>query len=161
MHQVRDLRKNNNNSLSQTTLLLSHTYTAPQYRNNSFVSAKKVIMTTQQVADTLVQLCRAGKVEEAKVQLFTEETLSIEPREGLLPMQVKGLTAIQQKAELFIAHVEQFYGDTLTDPYIAGDYFSIGWTSDLQMKGQERQTNHEICLYKVKDGKIISEEFFY
>ena len=123
-------------------------------------------MTTQQIADTLVQLCRAGKVEEAKLQLFTDETLSIEPQEGLLPpfdklRIVKGLTAIQQKAALFIAHVEQFYGNTLTDPYVAGDYFSIGWTSDLQMKGQERQTNHEICIYKVKDGKIISEQFFY
>jgi hypothetical protein len=150
-----------NYSLSQTPLLLSHTYTASQYRKDSFAAAKKRNMTTQQVADTLVQLCRAGKVEEAKLQLFSEETLSIEPQEGLLPKQVKGLTAIQKKAELFIAHVEQFYSDTLTDPYIAGDYFSIGWTSDLQMKGQERQTNHEICLYKVKDGKIISEQFFY
>jgi hypothetical protein len=118
-------------------------------------------MTTQQVADQLVQFCRAGNVEEAKIALFTEETLSIEPQEGLLPKQVKGLAAIQQKAELFAAHVEHFYGDILTDPYVAGDYFSLGWTSDLQMKGQERQTNHEICLYKVKDGKIISEQFFY
>lgn len=118
-------------------------------------------MTTQQVADQLVQLCRDGKVEEAKLLLFTEETLSIEPRDGLLPKQIKGLTAIQQKAALFAAHLEQFFGNTLTDPYVAGDYFSLGWTSDLQMKGQERQTNHEICLYKVKDGKIISEQFFY
>ena len=118
-------------------------------------------MTTQEVADQLLQLCRAGKIEEAKLALFTEETLSIEPSEGLLPKQVKGLSAIQQKAELFIAHVEHFFGDTLTDAYVAGDYFSLGWTSDLQMKGRERQTNHEICLYKVKDGKIISEQFFY
>lgn len=125
------------------------------------MSVKTIIMTTQQVADRLVQLCRNGKIEEAKLELFTEETLSIEPQEGLLPKQVKGLTAIQQKAELFIAHVEHFFGDIITDPYVAGDYFSVGWTSDLQMKGKERQTNYEICLYKVKDGKIISEQFFY
>jgi hypothetical protein len=118
-------------------------------------------MTTKEVANRLVQMCRDGKVEEAKLELFTEETLSIEPAEGVLPKETKGLKAIQKKAELFISLVEEFYGSTITDPFIAGDYFSIGWISDLQMKGQQRQINSEICLYRVKDGKIISEQFFY
>ena len=118
-------------------------------------------MTTKEVANKLVAMCRDGKVEEAKLELFTEDTLSIEPKEGLLPKETKGLKAIQQKAELFISLVDQFYGSTITDPVIAGDYFSVGWVTDIQMKGEERKTSGEICLYKVKDGKIISEEFFY
>jgi hypothetical protein len=118
-------------------------------------------MTTIQVANQLVQLCRNGKIEEAKLELFTEETMSIEPAEGLLPKHTKGLAAIQQKAILFISMVEQFYGSTITEPIVAGDYFTLGWTTDLQMKGQERQTNTEICLYKVQHGKIIMEQFFY
>ena len=118
-------------------------------------------MTTKQVADKLVQLCRDGKLEEAKVELFTEDTLSIEPVEGLLPEETKGLKAIQKKAALFISHVEEFYSSTITDPFVAGDYFTVGWITEIQMKGQERQTNNEICLYKVKDGKIASEQFFY
>jgi len=118
-------------------------------------------MTTKEVADKLVNMCREGKVEEAKLELFTEDTLSIEPTEGLLPKETKGLKAIQKKAELFISMVEQFYGDTITDPVVAGDYFSVGWLSDIKMKGQERQAMNEICLYKVKDGKIVSEQFFY
>ena len=118
-------------------------------------------MTTKQVADLLVKMCREDKVEEAKVELFTEDTWSIEPTEGLLPKETKGLKAIQQKAELFASMVEQFYSNVITGPLVAGDYFSVVWTSDLQMKGQERQTNSEICLYKVKDGKIASEQFFY
>ena len=60
-------------------------------------------MTTKQVADQLVKMCREGKVEEAKQELFTEETLSIEPGEGVLPKETKGLKAIQQKADLFIS----------------------------------------------------------
>lgn len=118
-------------------------------------------MTIKEVAGQLVKMCREGKVEEAKEELFTEETLSIEPTEGLLPKETKGLKAIQKKAELFISMVEQFYGSTITDPVVAGDYFSVGWDTDIQMKGQERQTISEICLYKVKDGKIVSEQFFY
>lgn len=118
-------------------------------------------MTTTEVANRLVQMCRDGKVEEAKLEFFTEDTLSIEPAEGILPKETKGLKAIQQKADLFISMVEQFYGDSITDPVIAGDYFSIGWNTDIQMKGQQRQSMNEICLYRVKDGKIVSEQFFY
>ena len=117
-------------------------------------------MTTKEVADKLITMCRDGKVEEAKLEFFTEDTLSIEPREGMLPKETKGLKAIQAKAELFISLVDQFYGSTITDPIIAGDYFSVGWITDIQMKGEERKTSSEICLYKVKDGKIISEQFF-
>ena len=118
-------------------------------------------MTTKEVAGHLVRMCRDGKIEEAKQEFFTEDTLSIEPAEGVLPKEVKGLETIQKKAELFISMVEQFYGSTITDPVVAGDYFSIAWDTDIQMKEQERKTMSEICLYKVKDGKIISEQFFY
>jgi hypothetical protein len=118
-------------------------------------------MTTKEVADKLITMCLEGKIEEAKQELFTEETLSIEPTEGILPKETKGLKAIQEKAELFISMVEQFYGSTITEPVIAGDYFSVGWVTDIKMKGSDRKTSSEICLYKVKDGKIISEQFFY
>ncbi len=118
-------------------------------------------MTTKQIAGQLVKMCRDGKVEEVKQLLFTEDTLSIEPAEGILPKETKGLNAIRKKAELFISMVEQFYGSTITDPVIAGDYFSIAWDTDIQMKGEERKTMSEICVYKVKDGKIVSEQFFY
>jgi hypothetical protein len=118
-------------------------------------------MTTKEVADKLIQMCREGKVEEAKQEFFTENTLSIEPAEGFLPKETKGLQAIQQKANLFISMVEEFYGSTITDPIIAGDYFSVGWITDIQMKGEERKTSSEICLYKVAYGKIVFEQFFY
>ena len=118
-------------------------------------------MTTKEVADKLVAMCRDGKVEEVKVELFTEETVSIEPNEGILPKETKGLKAIQDKAALFISMVEEFYGNTISDPIVAGDYFSIAWNTDIQMKGEQRQTNSELCVYEVKEGKIISERFFY
>src|SRR5436190_23298645 len=100
-------------------------------------------MTTKEVADLLVKMCRDGKVEEAKQELFTEDTHSIEPTEGILPKETKGLKAIQKKAELFISMVEQFYGSTITDPVVAGDYFSVAWDTDIQMKEQGRQTMSE------------------
>ncbi len=119
------------------------------------------MMTTKEVANKLVAMCREGKVEEAKLEFFTEETVSTEPKEGLLPKETKGLKAIQDKATLFISHVAEFYGSTITEPVVAGDFFSIGWDTDLQMKGEKRQSMNELCVYEVKEGKIVSERFFY
>jgi hypothetical protein len=118
-------------------------------------------MTTQDIATRLVDLCRNGKIEEAKEELFAQDIISIEPYEGLLPKETKGMDAIRKKAALFVSHVEDFFGSTISEPIIAGDYFSLAWNTDLQMKGEARKTNSELCVYKVKEGKIISEQFFY
>jgi hypothetical protein len=118
-------------------------------------------MTTKEIAERLVYLCRSGKTEEAKEELFAQDIISIEPYEGLLAKETKGMDAIRKKAELFVSMVENFYSDIISDPIVAGDYFSLSWTSDLQMKGEVRKTNTELCVYKTKEGKIISEQFFY
>lgn len=47
-------------------------------------------MTTKEVADKLVKMCREGKVEEVKQELFPEDILSIERKEGILPKETKG-----------------------------------------------------------------------
>ena len=129
--------------------------------SHNFVSIKTYAMTTQDVATRLIDLCRNGKVEEAKEELFAPDIISIEPREGLLPKETKGMDAIRKKAELFVSHVEDFFGSIISEPVVAGDYFSVAWHSDLQMKGEARKTNSELAVYKVKDGKIVSEQFFY
>jgi hypothetical protein len=118
-------------------------------------------MTTKEIAAMLVDMCRQGKIEEAKEALFAPDVISLEPREGLLPKETKGMGAIRKKAELFISKVENFYGNVISDPVVAGDYFSIAWHTDIQMKGETRKTNSELCVYKTSAGKIISEQFFY
>ena len=118
-------------------------------------------MTTQEIANRLVAMCREGKIEEAKEELFAPDIFSLEPHEGLLPKETNGMDAIRKKAELFISMVENFYGRVISEPVVAGDYFSVAWDTDLQMKGEARKTNSELCVYKTKAGKIISEQFFY
>ncbi|MEO7120349.1 MAG: SnoaL-like domain-containing protein [Ginsengibacter sp.] len=118
-------------------------------------------MTTTEIASRLVDLCRKGNIEEAKEQLFAQEIISVEPREGLLPKEAKGMDAIKKKAELFVSMVENFYGNTISDPIVAGDFFAIAWNTDIQMKEEARKTNSQLCVYKVNQGKIISEQFFY
>jgi ketosteroid isomerase-like protein len=118
-------------------------------------------MTTTEVANRLVEMCRSGQVEEAKTELFADDIVSIEP--AATPYAAKethGLKAIREKAEKFMTLVEDFYSMTVTEPIIAGNSFACVMTTDLKMKGQDRMTGSELCVYKVRDGKIISEEFF-
>ncbi len=118
-------------------------------------------MTTKQVADRLVEICRAGKIPDALNELYAEDAVSIEPNDSMGPPETKGLDAIKKKGEMFNSMLEEFHGSTISDPVVAGDYFAISWDMDAKMKGHERMMMSEICVYKVKDGKIVSEEFFF
>jgi len=118
-------------------------------------------MTTQQVANRLVELCRMGKIEDAQKELFANDAISIEPYDmpGGGGREVKGLEAILEKGKHFMSMIETVHGSLISDPIIAGNHFSIAWEFDTTMKGRERSTMKEICVYRVKDGKIISEQF--
>jgi len=118
-------------------------------------------MTTQQVANRLVELCRQGKIDQAQNELFDNDAVSIESNESMGPMEIKGLAGIKEKSQRFDAMLEHFYSATISDPVIAGNWFSIAWDMDAQMKGQARMLMSEICVYKVDNGKIISEQFFF
>ena len=117
-------------------------------------------MTTSQIADRLVALCRAGQFDAAQLELYADDAISIEP-DGT-PMQVaEGLAAIQEKGRQFMASVEEMHGVTLSEPVIAGNFFSIAMTLDATFQGRGRVKMEEICVYEVDDGKIVCEQFFY
>ena len=118
-------------------------------------------MTTQEVANRLVELGREGKIENVLKELFSANAVSIEPNDSMGPKLVSGLPAIMEKGKMFDSMVEAFHGAKISDPLVAGDYFSISWWIDTTMKGRGRSQMQEICVYKVENGKIISEQFFF
>ena len=71
------------------------------------------------------------------------------------------LGAIKEKSVAFQAGVEEFHSATISDPIVAGNSFAITWAMDATFKGSGRMTIEEVCVYQVKDGKIILEQFFY
>jgi len=117
-------------------------------------------MTTSQIADRLVELCRQGQFEAAQTELFSEDAISIEPEES--PMDVaEGLAAIQEKGRQFMASVEQMHGIVVSEPVVAGNFFTVAMALDTTYKGRGRVNMEELCVYEVDDGKIVSEQFFY
>ncbi|MEJ7746418.1 MAG: nuclear transport factor 2 family protein [Luteimonas sp.] len=120
-------------------------------------------MNTQQVADRLVALCRDGKYEQAQEELYAEDAVSIE-MEGMSSGalgNVEGLPAIREKGREWKESIEMMHGGSISDPIVAGDWFSLVMGIDATYKGRGRMDMQEICVYRVRDGKIVHEQFFY
>lgn len=120
-------------------------------------------MNTEEVARRLVALCREGKGQQAQEELYSGDAVSIE-MEGLppgAPGNAKGIDAIREKSRQFNAGIEQRHGGTVGEPIICGNWFSVVMTMDATFKGRGRVHMEEICVYQVRDGKIVREQFFY
>lgn len=118
-------------------------------------------MSTEQVAKTLVALCREGKFEEVIKELYSPEIVSIEP-EGSMWGTVKGFEAIAQKGKEWNEMVSEFHSSEISDPLIAENFFTITMKSSVTLKGMEHPMDmDEVCVYRVEEGKIVTEQFFY
>ncbi len=117
-------------------------------------------MTTQQVANRLVEFCRIGQIVEAMQELYADNIVSTEPAHAPVK-SASGKKAVAEKGAQFAGMIEQRHGGSFGDPIVAGRYFSTVMILDATFKGQGRQTLEEVCVYEVKDGKIVSERFFF
>jgi limonene-1,2-epoxide hydrolase len=117
-------------------------------------------METKQIAARLKALCERGEFETCLNELFAPDAVSIEPYAANgFEKETKGLPAIRKKGELWNSLVEEYHGSSISEPIVADGSFALTMNLDVTMKGKGRSTMTELCIYKVKDGKIISEEF--
>ncbi|MDO9376622.1 MAG: SnoaL-like domain-containing protein [Bacteroidota bacterium] len=118
-------------------------------------------MTIHEIADRLVQLCARGQFEEAQKELFADDAVSLEPyATPAFEKETRGLPAIQEKIRKFNDMVQTMHNLEVSPPLVATESFAVTMRLDVTMKEQGKMDMTELCLYKVKDGKIISEEFF-
>ena len=118
-------------------------------------------MTTTEIANHLVELCRKGDFETAQKDLFSEDAVSIEPHETpAFDKETKGLDAILEKGKNFKAMVEKTHSISVSDPIITANSFACLLNMNVTMKGQRSVDMKELCVYEVKDGEIVSEHFF-
>jgi hypothetical protein len=122
----------------------------------------RINMTTKEVADKLVKLCSEGKFEQATKELYSKDIVSVEA--GAPPGQSresKGIEAVQKKGEWWVANHE-VHGATVEGPLVAGSHFAVVFKLDVTFKPEKRRFKmEEVGIYKVADGKVVYEEFFY
>lgn len=118
-------------------------------------------MTTKEVADKVVDLCSQGKFQDA-MALYSPDIVSLEP--GAPPGQsreAKGIAAVEAKGEWWNANHE-VHSVKVEGPLVAGPHFAVTYKMDVTFKPEKRRFQmEEVALYKVADGKIVHEEFFY
>lgn len=124
------------------------------------LNRKQKNMTTQQVADRLVALCRKGEISKAMEELYSDDIVSIEP-EHAPTKSAKGKKAVFEKGKQFASMIEERHGGSFSDPIVSGSYFSAAMMLDATFKGMGRMKLEEICVYEVKDGKIVWEQFYF
>ena len=118
-------------------------------------------MTTEQIAHRLINYCRKSDFEAAQKELFGDNAVSIEPEAaGGFAKETKGLNAILQKGKQWTDMVEKAGSCVVSEPLIAGNSFAVHISMDVTMKGKGQMIIQELCVYTVKEGKIIAEQFF-
>ena len=118
-------------------------------------------MTTEQIAKRFYELGIEGKWDQVYDELFSKDAKSIEPEQALGFKTVFGLDAIREKGRQWAEMIEEMHDGYTNPPIVAGNYFACAMGIDVTMKGRPRTKIDEIALYEVKDGKIMSEQFFY
>lgn len=119
-------------------------------------------MTTQEVANKLVEMCKAGQNVDAIKSLYAEDIVSIEPvaAEGH-PRELKGMEAVLGKTQWWLDNHE-IHSGIVEGPFVGENQFSMMMEVDTTFKPDgTRRTMREMCLYEVSGGKVVREEFFY
>lgn len=117
-------------------------------------------MTTQQIADRLVELCRTGQNDQVYHELCAPNVTAYE-MEGFPNAVTTGVDNLLAKSAAWAADVVEIHEMLVSDPVVGGGYFSLSMLIDLTKKDGTRERAEEICLYKVENGKITEERFFY
>jgi hypothetical protein len=118
-------------------------------------------MDTKEIAKKLVEYCRKADWDGAQNELYDEHAVSIEPYETPdFEKETNGLKAILEKGRKFDSMVEKIHKVEVSEPLIAGGSIAFTLSMDITMKEKGRMNAPELCVYQVKDGKIISEQFF-
>lgn len=117
-------------------------------------------MTVQEIANKLVQYCREGKFQQCYEELYSPEIISAEAP-GLGIPEAKGFDQIAEKGKKWNDNIVEFHGSEVGDPIVADSHFSMTMSYDATFKDSGRSNTSQICIYKVADGKIVEERFFY
>lgn len=119
------------------------------------------VMTTQEVANRFNELAQQEKWFEIQDELFSDDVISIDPKDSPWFGEARGRAAVRKKGEDVVKGIVKVNRLYTTEPLVWGDHFAVGREQDTMHKDFGRMNVNQIMLYEVKDGKIISEQFFY
>jgi ketosteroid isomerase-like protein len=121
------------------------------------MSATATATNVQELDKQLNDDVLSGKAMEAFEKYYADDVVmqenSEEPR--------KGKAANRKVEEEFFASVEAFNGGSVVSSAVNGDVTFSEWEYDLTFKGGKRVKMNQVAVRHWKNGKIVSERFYY
>lgn len=117
-------------------------------------------MDTQAVATKWKEMCEQGKGLDCINELYAENVVSRE-MPGMPGEVTTGKQNVWNKSKQWLESVEDFHASSISEPVVAGNFYTVKMAFDCTFKERGRQQMEEVCVYEVKDGKIASEQYFY
>lgn len=117
-------------------------------------------MTTQEVAEKLVTLCRDEKYKEA-YDLYADDAVSIEMDGAPGPQITQGKENIWNGYLRWAEGIEEIHGGSVGEPIVAANHFVVPMSMDATFKEGGRLAFDELCMYQVENGKIKKAQYFY
>lgn len=116
---------------------------------------------TREIAARFNELAQEGKWFEIQDAFFAENVKSIDPENSPYFGYAEGKEAVRKKGEDFVSRIEAGHRSYTSEPIVTGNHFAVVREVDITVRPHGRIQINQIMLYEVKDGQIISEQFFY
>jgi len=113
--------------------------------------------TVTTIAERLVELVNQQQFIQAYKELYSEDAWSIDPMYPELS-PIKGLATLIDRENAFLQNVK-LNAVAASAPVCTDNYFSITLSMDF-IAGDDQRKVTELCVYGVKEGKIVSQQFF-
>ncbi|REG87454.1 nuclear transport factor 2 family protein [Winogradskyella sediminis] len=117
-------------------------------------------MNTWGVAKKWKEMCEKGDNLDCINELYADDVVSRE-MPGTSGEVITGKQNVWNKSKKWIDSVENIHFSSISNPLVAGNFFTAKMDYDCTFKDKGRQKIQEVCVYEVVDGKITSEQYFY
>jgi len=124
-------------------------------------ATKSKTMSTQEVAARFNELAQQEKWFEIQDEFFADKVKSMDPPNSPYFGYAEGKASVRKKGKDFTKRIEAVHRLYTSEPLVSGNHFAVGREKDITVQGFGRIEIKQIMLYEVKDGQIISEQFFY
>jgi len=113
--------------------------------------------TITAIAERLVALLKEQQFVTAYEELYSENATSIDPMHPQAP-QNEGLSVLIEREKAFLRRVTMNSVE-VSAPIYGDSHFAISLLLDLTVEDTRKEVK-ELCIYGVRDGKIVSQQFF-
>ena len=117
--------------------------------------------STAEVAARFSELAKQEKWFAIQEEFFSDDVKSIDPPHSPWFGYAEGKTNVRQKGETFVKGIVALHGASTSEPMVAENHFVVQRSIDITTSAFGRVQLNQLMMYEVKDGKIISEQFFY